>query len=284
MVKRIGIKDIEDEIVNEVLSFDATSTATMIEEPVIGGAKDLLARAAGPKEFSGRLEAELLSARPFYLALGAVTPSATQSPFTIKVGDTLQIFTLKTENEYGQKISFNTCRVESLRISCEVGEDVTYELSWRARGKASEGPTGTPSIVEPLVYHGGEVKFKGQVVSKVQSCEIEISNELTDILEIGEQEPIAMVEGPLRVSGRFVVNTDAYDIGEKGSLVLKLIGPEVGTVTVILPDIEISEEGFALDPVDPTSFEYPFTAKAKKGKDIMRVIDRTGKKLKEALY
>jgi len=268
------------------LDFDATSTEGIIEEEPITGDRDAVSQVDSSREITGRFEAQFMSPKLFYYVLGSLS-SKTIDPYTISPAATIPYIYFRRGLSSPNNIAiYEDCKIDSARISLEVGEDVTYELnfvsSWSTLQTTSYSAPSIDFSKEPFVFYEGKLTRGGTVVTDLQSIEIEISNNLearysADSSLSRPRGPYKIREGRLAVTGRFTAGETVEPIiqsilkGNRFDLVLTLVkGSE--TVTITLKNARITEWSDAISGRDVYEVEFPFSCRPTSGLDIMSIV------------
>jgi len=279
-------------VFNYVLSFDATSVETLLDEDILSSARDEYVRADLQREITGRLEAELLSAKFFrYILGGKPLPSATVDPYSIKPANNLTTFDLKHRLKGPKETieaNYSGCKVDTCRINLEVGEDVTYEIGFVAQWSTistSASLTGIDPSIKPYVFHNGMLILDNSTVSYLQSCVIEISNNLTARYTADssqKRDPYIIEEGILGVSGRFTVGealtSKIEDVitGNTYDLELELT-KNTEKIEMFIKNCRSIEWADTDRGREPYQIEFPFMALPSAGLDVF-IIKQTGHK------
>jgi len=275
-------------VFNYVLSFDATSVETLVDEDILSSARDEYVRADLQRDITGRLEAELLSAKFFrYILGGSPSPYATVDPYTIKPANKLVPFTLRHRLEGAEEdftAVYSGCKVDTCRINLEVGEDVTYEIGFIAQWSTISTAVsfkGIDPTIKPYVFHNGKLLLDGSTVTYLQSCILEIANNLTARYSADSSQPrgaYMLEEGRLGVTGRFTVGENLEpkieDVikGDTYDLTLEL-AKDSEKIEIFIENCRSSEWRDTDRGRDPYQIEFPFiSAPTSAGLDVISVV------------
>jgi len=288
-----GVRATSWNVFNYALDFDATSTETLIEEDILSDAPDEYLRADAQREITGRFEVDLMSIRFLKYVLGSAPPTADiAAPYrhTVSVGTTIPSFTIRRILRDPQNTAYyEGCKVDTARLALEVGEDVTLEVDFAASWSTIETTALSPQAIDlsltPFVFYHGRVTRGGTVISDLQSCEIELANNLEArwSADSSLSKPRAAYQlNPRgrRVRGRFTCGETVEPIiadvisGATFDLVLELAkGSE--TIQVTVRNCRLTEWSDTVRGREIYEVEFPFLAYPTTGFDVAEAVQIT---------
>jgi len=270
---------------NNLFTWEGMINESVMEKELVSGDRDAVARAALQREVTGRMEGELINAKLFVLAMGTLS-ARTVDPYTITPAAVVDSFTLQrilapTDNA----AYFYGCKVEGFVLNLEVGEDVTYELNFIAQdGTLTTDNLTAPSLttVNPFMYYHGMLTAAGSTITELQSVIIEISNNLSPRYSADRSQTMprgayAITEGRFQVTGRFtcggLIETLAGYVLNQTQFTLELtLVKTTDTITINMPNVQLTEFADALTGREPYEIEFPFIASPQSGLDAMSVV------------
>jgi len=190
-------------IVNFPISFEASEVFNLIEQEVASGTRFDVDITEGAKEYTARIEAELVSGKPFYLALGSVNPAwLDANPSTITVLTDIPECTVSAESE-SDSLTIHGAKCDRLRINFSAGEFVTYEMEMLGTIAETIAVAGdTDWSVEAMTGASVIVQLDGNALTEVQSGYVEFNNNLESRYACGQgKQPTKIREQRLEVTG-----------------------------------------------------------------------------------
>lgn len=282
------------DVVNYLLSYEATSAERRADEFVIGGARDTRSRAWLQREVTGALEFQPITGRIFYYALGkaeggGVGDESASIPCTITPNSVVPGLTIWREIRSPEEwVETWGNKIDRLELTIEQGEDVTCSCDLAAKNMANADKTWmTPDIdfsLYPLAFHNCTVKYINPdgtlTVDHLRSGRIEIRNNLDARFSAGSGTftPIEIREGGLEVTGRLVVDYPfstfhTYILGRnEGTLEVTIGSTDNGTMTITINNIIFEEFPDAISGLDAMELDLPFVARKPTGGDVIKVV------------
>jgi len=279
-----GVAPTSYEVFNSLLDWDTTATEVYAEENPVGGQRDAVIRQRLQREVSGRFVTPIFSAKLFRFALGRISDEATD-PYTISPENSIPSFTLKRGLADPNNVNYVTgCKVDTMTLTLEQGEDVTAEIAFVGQDSSLDTGAYTPPSIDPSLlpycFYHGKVVVDGSTLSDLQSCVIEIANNLVARFSAsgGKRVIEKLEEGPLRVTGRFTVGegleSRIQDVlaGNTFTLELELKeGTKILTLTV--KNCRLTEWSDTVRGRDLYEIEFPFvSAPTSAGLDVISVV------------
>jgi len=284
MTRKVKIKAVgHDTIVNYPTSFEGSEVQNLIEQEVVSGYRWDVNITTGAQEFTSRIESELVSGLPFYLALGSISPGINSVPCTIVPSDTLPDATIVGASE-GDTLSIKGAKCDRLRLNWSAGEFVTYEAEFTGLSAGAEAISESSdwSLIAPT---GASVRvmIDGTTLDEMQSGNLEIRNNLEARYACGKgKNPQKVREQRLEVSGAITVGQD--DISKFGSgghslnIRINGTGTSSGYLEIRCGSIWFDELPTEFSGHDVYEVEFSWTAQPISGGDIIKIIDNTSAK------
>jgi len=279
-----------DSTVNFLLRFEATTTESKVEEPVIGGGRDLFGRVWTSEEVAGVMEHQLVTGAFFQYVMGTVANS-TETPYThtfVPATVVPSFSLLRGIRDPEEFIIYSGCKVDSAEITCEAGEDVTAVYNFVAKSSTFNttetwAAPGVNISLDPFAYYHGEITWGGATLEDVQRVVININNNLearyavggTKTPSYGAQE---IREGAFEVSGRVLLGKNVGTIAsamflrETAKTIVVTMTKSDCTMTVTMNNCVFGEYPDAISGADIYEIEVPFTARAIGTADVERAI------------
>jgi len=201
-----------DKTINFLLRFEATTTENKIEEPVIGGGRDLYGRVWTTEEVAGVLEQQPVTGMFLQYVFGTVA-NTTGTPYTHTLipSTVVPSFTLvraiRTPTEF---IQYLGCKVDSCEITCEAEEDVRITYDFVAKSASTIAGTwaapGIDATLVPFAYYHGALLYKGDTLAHLQRVVMTFNNNLDARYAVGGTKTPAygvqeLREGAFEASG-----------------------------------------------------------------------------------
>jgi len=278
---------------NNALAWEAEINETLMEEELVSGERDAVSRAALQREVTGRIEGELINAKLLYYAMGSIS-SETSTPYTILPSASIPSLTLQrmigpSVDSIDNVVYIYGTKLDSFILNLEVGEEVTYEIGFMAQdGSLFTADTTAPSLVTitPLMYYHGMLTAGGATITELQSCIIEINNNLTprysaDSSQTKPRGAYSIKEGRFQIGGRFTTGGYIEELGtlalEQTSFTLELtLIQDENTITLTMPNVQLSSYPDVVTGREPYEIEFPFIAAPETGLDALKVVENGG--------
>lgn len=284
------------DVINYLLSYEATSAENRADEFVIGGARDTRSRAWLQREVTGALEYQPITGRIFYYALGKAAGGsipaygeAASIPCTITPDSVVPGLTIWREIRQPEEwVQTWGNKIDRLELVIEQGEDITCSVDLPAKDMDNAVQTWmTPDIdftLFPMAFHNCSVKYINPggtlTVDHLRSCRIEIRNNLEARFSAGAQAItcIELKEAGLEVTGRLVVDYpfstfQTYILGRnEGTLTVEIGTTANGTMTIALNNIIFEEFPDAITGLDAMEMDLSFIARKPSGGDVITVV------------
>jgi hypothetical protein len=268
--------------VNYPTSFEGTEVQNLIEDEVVSGSRWDVNITTGAKEYNARIEAELVSGRIFYLALGYVTPGLDSVPCTIYPSEALPESNIIGNSE-GGSISIKNAKCNRLRINWDAGEFVNYEAEFQGTISATNEAALGATDWSVLATTGGSVMviLDGNTLDEVQSGNLEINNNLEARYACGKgKQPTKLREQRLEVSGAITVGQADTSLFTSGGHSLQVrilgVGTTGGYIQIICGSIWFEELPTEFSGHDVYEVEYSWVGQPITGGNIIKVIDNSG--------
>jgi len=280
--------------INFLLRFEATTTENRVEEPVIGGGRDLFGRVWTMQEVAGVIEQQPLSGALLQYVLGTVANTTTSPYVHTLVPDTVvpsftAIRAVRSPDEFIQYVG---CKVDSAEITCEAEEDVRFVFNFVAQSAStisdSWSAPGLDATANPFAYYHGEVLYKGETMGNVQRVVIEFNNNLEARYAVGGTLTPAygaqeIREGAFEVSGRILFGYPLGSLANEVFTARNTVGVTLqvtlgkttypgATIQFNFPNIAFGEFADEVVGADIYEVEIPFTARAIGTADIQRAV------------
>lgn len=199
-------------IVNYPLSFEGSEVENLIVQEVVSGERWNVDITSGAKEYTARFEAELVTGRPFYFALGSVNPALATVACTIYPYAELPEVTVTGSSE-SDSIQIKNAKCDRFRLNWTAGEFMTYEMEFTGTLSSQTAASGaTAWNVIAVTCASFEVRIDGDTLTEVQSGNLEINNNLEPRYACGKGlQPRKIREQRLEITGALTVGED--DIG-----------------------------------------------------------------------
>jgi len=265
--------------INYLLRWEATTAENKIEEPVIGGGRDLKGRVWTTEEVTGVLEQQVVTGALFQYVLGTIA-NVTVSPavHTLTPDTVVPAFTairaIRSPTEFIQYVG---CKVDSAELTCEAGEDVTAVFNFVAQSASTIADTwsapGVDVTIDAYAFSDGEVLYGGDTLSDVQRIVVSFNNNIEARYAVGgtvgnAYGPQELREGAFEVSGRILLGSAMSSLanvvfgrGSGATIVLNLTKTG-NTMQINLNNCVFGEFPEAVTGLEPYEVELPFTARA----------------------
>jgi len=272
--------NVDGTIVHYPLNVEATEVYNLIEQEVTSGGRWELDITSGAKEYNVRFESELVSSRPFWYALGSITPGSDSIPCTIYPWSDLNSAYIEAASE-ADTITIKNAMCDRLRVNWSAGEIVTYEIEFMGTACThTMSPSyGTTDWAVPAIT-GGNVKVSlgtWSPLEEVQSGYLEINNNLERRYACGfGDDPRYLREQRLEITGGLTVGeADIYKFGAGGSLsiVFTGIGVTAKSIQIYINSIAFDELPDEFSGHDVYEIEFTWKAQSKTGKKFIEAID-----------
>jgi len=273
---------------NYALDFDATTTENISEDDILSPNRDEFLRTPLHREVTGRFEISMITGRFLKYAIGAWSPTTdtvTPYEYTISPATTLKSFSLRRILQDTQNTGYYYgCKVDSGILNLEVQEDVTLEINFAASGSSFSTATLNPDTInltyEPYKFYHGKVLRGGSTLAALQSCVVEINNNLEArwTASTGKRDAYQLREGPLRVTGNFTLGEDVESVisdilnNNTFDLQLELSKPRGPgeTLTVTIKNCILTEWRDRVSGRDIYEVEFPYLALPSTGLDVIK--------------
>lgn len=268
-------------IVNYPTSFEGNEVQNLIEDEIVAGSRWDVNITGGAKEYSARVEAELVSGLPFYLVLGDMAGSVGQET-TITPAESIPATTISGASEAGTMV-LDDCKCDRLRVSWAAGEFVAYEAEFVCKDTLAVSDIGGTCTWTHIAPTGASVSVAigGTTLTEMQSGNIEIINNLESRYACGlGKDPQSIREQRLEVSGAITVGqADVANFtvgGHSLNIHMKGIGlKSAGTLEIICGSIWFDELPDEFTGHAVYEIEFTWTAQPITGGNIIEVKDGT---------
>jgi len=285
MARIAGIKctlPLHGTIVNYLTGFEGNEVQNLIEDEVAAGNRWDVNITTGAKEYTGRIEAELVSGLPFYSVLGKVTGTVGQEICTITPQESIPLATISASSEAGT-IRLNDCKCDRLRVNWAAGEFTSYEAEFVCENTLEPEAIGGACTWTYLSPTGASVAVAvgGSTLTELQSGNLEIVNNLEARYACGlGKNPQTIREQRLEVSGALTVgqaDVDKFTTGKSSiNIKIKGIGTEAtGNMEIIIGSVWFDELPEEFSGHDVYEVEFTWKAQPIVGGDIIEVRDKS---------
>lgn len=261
-------------IVNYPISFEGSEVSNLIEQEVVSGERWDVDITEGAKEYTARYEAELVSARPFYFALGSVSPALSSIPCTIHPYQSLPEVNVTGSSE-SDSLRILNAKCDRFRLNWSAGEYITYETEWMGTLSSANEASGTCAWdITAVTGASLQVYVRGTLLTEMQSGNLEINNNLEPRYACGKGlQPTKLREQRLEISGALTVGQE--DIGKfiTGSSSLRFDLKDFGgaEMTIICGKVWFDELPDEFTGHDVYEVEFSWTAQPITAGDIITI-------------
>jgi len=265
--------------INYLLRWEATTAENKIEEPVIGGGRDLKGRVWTTEEVTGVLEQQLVTGALFQYVLGTIADTtASPAVHTLTPDTVVPAFTaIRAIRGPTEFIQYVGCKVDSAELTCEAGEDVTAVFNFVAQSATtiadSWGAPGVDVTLDAYGYYQGEITYGGNTLADVQRIVITFNNNLEARYAVGgtvgsAYGPQEIREGAFEVSGRVLLGSAVGSLANQvfgrgaGVTIVVTLTKTLNTMEITLNNCVFGEFPESMAGLEPFEVELPFTARA----------------------
>jgi hypothetical protein len=224
----------------------------------------------GMRKVEGSIEGDLILTDWDDLLEGGL--QGTWSNSTLKCGQTLRSYSIEQAfSDISQYRLFKGCSVSKLKIGIKPGSMVSVSFDILGQdaataSSASVNATTAPSSNSPVSYAGGSLTEGGTAIAYVTGVDVDLDNGVGQVGVVGSNVAPATFNGRSAIKGTLTalfkdqVMLNKFLNETESSLVITMVDPSSGQMTVRLPRIKYTGGDIAAPKDGATIITMPFVA------------------------